>query len=60
MPDYLDKVIHVMVILSFTVAIANLAGKIFRNYIQKSGLPLPTTGLAYGMLKGTIYAIGVL
>lgn len=58
--DYLDKAIHVVVILSFTAAVANLGGRIFRNYIQRSDLPLPTTGLAYGILKGTIYVIGIL
>jgi len=56
----INKVIHVIVILSVTLAAANLAGKIFRNYIQKSNLPLPTTGLAYGILKGTIIIIGFL
>jgi len=56
----INKVIHVIVILSVTLAAANLAGKIFRNYIQKSNLPLPTTGLAYGILKGTIIVIGFL
>jgi small-conductance mechanosensitive channel len=57
---YISKTIHVIVILSVTVAAANLAGKIFRNYIQKSNLPLPSTGLAYGMLKGTIIVVGLL
>ena len=47
---YLSKTIYVIVILSITVATANLAGKIFRNYVQKSNLPIPTTGLAYGIL----------
>lgn len=56
----INKLIHVIVILSVTFAAANLAGKIFRNYIQKSNLPLPTTGLAYGILKGTIIVIGFL
>ncbi|HTZ18012.1 MAG TPA: mechanosensitive ion channel family protein [Dissulfurispiraceae bacterium] len=56
---YFNKALHVIVIFSVTVAIANLAGKIFRNYIQKSDLPIPTTGLAYGLLKGTIYVIGI-
>jgi len=48
------------VIFSITIASANLAGKVFRNYIQKSSLPIPTTGLAYGILKGTILIIGLL
>jgi len=57
---YFNKTIHVIVILSITIAAANLAGKIFRNYIQESNLPIPTTGLAYGILKGTIIIIGIL
>jgi small-conductance mechanosensitive channel len=57
---YLTRAIHVIVILSVTIAAANLSGKIFKNYIQKSNLPIPTTGLAYGLLKGTIIVIGFL
>jgi small-conductance mechanosensitive channel len=58
--SYSNTGLYVLVISSVTMAIANLAGKIFRDYIQKSDLPLPTTGLAYGILKGTIYIIGIL
>ncbi|MEW6118341.1 MAG: mechanosensitive ion channel family protein [Nitrospirota bacterium] len=57
---YLSKTINVLVILSITLAAANLAGKVFKSYIRKSNLPLPTTGLAYGVLKGTILAVGIL
>lgn len=57
---YFSRAIHVIVILSITIAAANLSGKIFKNYIQKSDLPIPTTGLAYGILKGTILVIGFL
>jgi small-conductance mechanosensitive channel len=57
---YLSRIIHIVIILSVTIAVANLTGKIFRNYIQKSNLPFPTTGLAYGILKGTILIIGFL
>jgi len=57
---YISKAIHIIVILSITIAAANLSGRIFKNYIQKSDLPIPTTGLAYGILKGTILIIGFL
>jgi small-conductance mechanosensitive channel len=57
---YFSKSIHIIVVFSITIATANLAGKIFRNYIQKSNLPIPTTGLAYGILKATIIVIGCL
>jgi len=57
---YLTRIINVIVIFSVTIASANLAGKIFRDYIQKSSIPIPSTGLAYGILKGTIIIIGLL
>ena len=57
---YISKVIHIIIIFSFTIAAANLAGKIFRNYVQTSNLPIPSTGLAYGILKGTILVLGFL
>lgn len=57
---YLSRTIHVIVILSVTAAAANLAGRVFKNYIQTSDLPIPTTGLAYGILKGSILVIGFL
>jgi len=57
---YFSKTIHILIILSITFAVANLTGKIFKNYIRKSDLPIPTTGLAYGILKGAIIIIGFL
>jgi small-conductance mechanosensitive channel len=57
---YLSKAINVVVILSITIATANLVGKIFKNYVQKLDLPIPTTGLAYGLLKGMILIVGLL
>lgn len=57
---YFSKAIHVIVIFSITIVIANLSGKIFKNYIQRSKLPIPTTGLVYGILKGTIIILGLL
>jgi len=57
---YLSKTIHVIVILSITVAAANLSGKIFSSFIQRSNLPIPATGLVYGILKGVIFVLGFL
>lgn len=57
---YSTRLIHVIIIFSMTIAAANLAGRLFTNYIKKSNLPIPTTGLAYGILKGTIIVIGLL
>lgn len=57
---YANKSIYVFVIFAVTIAAANFAGKIFRYYVQKSNLPISTTGLAYGILKGIIFVIGIL
>jgi len=57
---YITKAINIIIILSITIAAANLGGKIFRNYVQSSNLPIPTTGLAYGILKGIILVLGFL
>ncbi len=57
---YLSRTIHVIVIFSTTMAAANLSGNVFRNYVQRLNLPLPSTGLAYGILKGSIIAVGML
>jgi small-conductance mechanosensitive channel len=56
----INKTIHVIVIFSLTIAAANLVGGLFRRYIHKSQLPLPTTGLAYGIIKGSVFIIGFL
>jgi small-conductance mechanosensitive channel len=57
---YLIRTIQIAIILAVTFASSNLSGKLFRNYIQQSSLPLPSTGLAYGIIKGTILVIGFL
>ena len=57
---YINRIIHVIVILSVTLAVSNLSGRIFKSYIRQSNLPLPTTGLAYGLLKAVIIVIGLL
>ncbi len=57
---YISKTIHVLVIFSITIATANLADRGFKNYVAQSNLSIPTTGLAFGMLRGTVLAIGFL
>jgi small-conductance mechanosensitive channel len=58
--QYASKAIDVIVILSVTIAAANLAGRLLKDYVQSSSLPLPTTGLFYGIIRGTIIVIGML
>ncbi len=58
--NYLTKGIYILIILSITFVGASLAGKIFEGYVKKSKVPLPTTGLAQGIIKGTIIVVGFL
>jgi len=52
--------IHVLLIFSITIAAANLSGQLFTHYVKQSDLPFKTTGLAYGLMKGLLYLIGIL
>lgn len=56
----INQAIYIILIFSFTLAAANLAGRMLRNFIEQSKLPLPATGLAYALLKGIIICIGIL
>lgn len=57
---YVTKIIHLAILLSIIIGASNLSGKLFSFYIQKLDLPVPTTGLAQGLIKGIIWIIGFL
>ncbi|MBI5102264.1 MAG: mechanosensitive ion channel family protein [Nitrospirae bacterium] len=57
---YISKSINVIVILSITIATANLGSRTFREYIRRSSLSMPATGLAYGIIYGSVLIIGLL
>lgn len=57
---YFSRAIKVLVVLSITLAASKLSGKMFGNYVQRSNLSIPSTGLAMGILKGTILIVGIL
>jgi small-conductance mechanosensitive channel len=52
--------ILVIVIFSVTVMIANIAEQIFKNYTRQLNIPVPSTGLFLGVLKGGIIVVGLL
>ncbi len=57
---YVDKVISVILIFSITIAIANLLVKIFEHCMQKSDIPVPATGIVFGVFRGAIIVAGML
>ncbi|MCX8021358.1 MAG: mechanosensitive ion channel family protein [Syntrophorhabdaceae bacterium] len=57
---HLDQAIIVIMVFSITLATANISTKIFQNYVEVSSIPIPTTGIAFSILRWTIIAIGIL
>jgi small-conductance mechanosensitive channel len=57
---YLTKTVYIILIISITLAIANMSGRLLKDYVQSSNLNLPTTGLAYTIIKGVIILLGFL
>ncbi|PWB67963.1 MAG: mechanosensitive ion channel family protein [Deltaproteobacteria bacterium] len=58
--SYISKAVQVLVILSITLAAANLAERFLASYLRKSDLPVPATGLAQGIIRGSILVTGFL
>jgi small-conductance mechanosensitive channel len=56
----LETTIYVILIFSVTIAASNLSGKILKTSLFQTDLPVPTTGLAYGVMKGVIITTGIL
>ncbi len=57
---YISKSIYLLIILSITLAAANVSDKLLNTFIQKSSLPISSTGLAHWMSKVTILVLGFL
>jgi small-conductance mechanosensitive channel len=55
---YLLRTLRVLVTFSITLSASTIVGKIVGRSVQRTDLPLPATGLAYAVIKGTVIAIG--
>ncbi|MFQ3574136.1 MAG: mechanosensitive ion channel family protein [Thermodesulfovibrionales bacterium] len=55
-----QKALYILIIFTVSLAIANLVSRLFKNYMDKLEIPFPSTGLFYGILKGTIICIGLI
>lgn len=55
---YLIKTVHVLIILSVTVALANLITRLFINYVERKAVSVQSTGLLNTIIKIAIYLIG--
>lgn len=57
---YIIRTLYVIITFSVTLVIANMADRIFKHYVENMGIPIPTTGLTHGIIKGIILIIGFL
>jgi small-conductance mechanosensitive channel len=57
---YLTKAVDVFILFSITMVAANLAGRILDGIVESSNIPVPSTGLFQGILKGLVFLIGFL
>lgn len=57
---YSFKAIHVLVILSVTLVLANISAKLVTYSIQKAEIPIPITGLSQAIIKAGVITVGVL
>src|SRR3989338_7194291 len=58
--DYSLKTIHIIIVLSVTLALANLISRLIQYAIESRELPLPATGLSRTIIKAVILTIGIL
>ncbi|MGB9711491.1 MAG: mechanosensitive ion channel family protein [Thermodesulfovibrio sp.] len=55
---YIIKTIHVLIILSITIPVANLANRLFMRYVERSSVSVQSTGLLNIIIKSAVYLIG--
>ncbi len=56
---YCNKTIHVILVLSISIAAANVVGSVYGAQMQKLDIPVSSTALVGGVLKGVVIVIGL-
>jgi small-conductance mechanosensitive channel len=57
---YSFKLLHVLVIFSVTLVLANLSTHFLTYAIRRAGIPIPPTGLSQAVVKGLALTVGLL
>ncbi len=55
---YVTRAIYVILVLSVSLAVANMVGGVFAAEVQKLGIPISATGLVSAVLKGAVIITG--
>ncbi len=58
--SYISLAIHILLVFSITMAASSLTGKLLRYYVERSEVAIPTTGLVTGLLRGIVWAVGLI
>jgi small-conductance mechanosensitive channel len=57
---YITRTILLLIIFSVTLVTANICVSIFRQALKRSDIPIPTTGIVFGVVKGVVLIVGIL
>lgn len=57
---HISTAIYVIILFSVTVACANVSVKLLGAYVQRADVPIPTTGIVFGVLRAVILLLGIL
>lgn len=58
--SYGETIIHVILVFSVSIAAANVVERSFSAQVRKLDIPVSSTGLVGGVLKGAVIVLGVL
>ncbi len=57
---YVEKGLYLSLILTVTLGLANISGKVIAFFLKKADLPISVTSLLHTVTKAAVYAIGFL
>ncbi len=57
---YFNTTIHVILVLSMSIAAANVVGSVFGAQVSRLDIPVSSTALVGGVLKGAVIVLGML
>jgi len=57
---YVEKGLYLSLILTVTMGLANISGRIIAFVLKKADLPISVTSLLHAVTKAMVYAIGAL
>ncbi len=57
---YVEKGVYLSLILTVTMGLSNVSGKLIAYFLKKADMPISVTGLLHALSRAIVYAVGVL